>query len=106
MVECTVIPRWASRIPQLRNCWRFGCGSSRWRCRAARLGLNIDPNRAFRAYYGSMAITEAVAGAAGGAHNGRSVRSPPSADLGSLAATLDWPRDEGLLLETHVVGHP
>src|SRR5258705_407817 len=50
-----------------------------------------------------MAITEAVAGASGSARNGR---SPRSFDLTSLAATVDWLRDEGLLLETDVEVNP
>src|SRR5438067_13126246 len=53
-----------------------------------------------------MAITESVAGASGGARKGRNLRSPLSTDLTSLATTVDWLRDQGLLLETDVEVNP
>src|SRR3984893_23474 len=53
-----------------------------------------------------MAIIESVADASGAARNGRSGRSPLSTDLTSLPATVDWLRDQGLLLETDVEVNP
>jgi UbiD family decarboxylase len=53
-----------------------------------------------------MAITESVAGASSAARNGRTTRSPLSSDLTSLAATVDWLRAQGLLLETDVEVNP
>src|SRR5438132_6027972 len=53
-----------------------------------------------------MAITESVAGASSPARNGRSSRSPLSSELISLPATVDWLRDQGLLLETDVEVNP
>jgi len=53
-----------------------------------------------------MAITESVAGASSAARNGRSTHSPLSSDLTSLPATVDWLRDQGLLLETDVEVNP
>lgn len=53
-----------------------------------------------------MAITESVADAAGAARNGRSAYSPPASDLRSLPATVDWLREQGLLLETDVEVNP
>jgi 4-hydroxy-3-polyprenylbenzoate decarboxylase len=53
-----------------------------------------------------MAITESVAGASSAARNGRNTRGPLSSDLTSLPATVDWLRDQGLLLETDVEVNP
>src|SRR5256714_10766724 len=54
---------------------------------------------------GAMAITEAAlaAGTQGLAHNGRDSSAP---DLISLPATVNWLRDQGLLLETDVEVNP
>src|SRR5713101_9011634 len=49
-----------------------------------------------------MAITESVASAPRAARNGRSAGRPRSSDLTSLPATVDWLRNQVLLLETDV----
>src|SRR5438552_2235574 len=53
-----------------------------------------------------MAITESVASAPRAARNGRSAGRPAESDLVSLSATVDWLRDQGLLLETDVEVNP
>src|SRR6266851_8414948 len=53
-----------------------------------------------------MAITESVAGAPRAARNGRTARSPLASDLMSLPASVDWLRDQGLLLETETEVNP
>jgi len=53
-----------------------------------------------------MAITESVAGASSAGRNGRNTHSPLASDLTSLPATVDWLRDQGLLLETDVEVNP
>src|SRR5712692_10099914 len=53
-----------------------------------------------------MAITESVAGAPHAARNGRTARSPLASDLTSLPATVEWLREQQLLLETDVEVDP
>src|SRR5260370_32080026 len=53
-----------------------------------------------------MAITEAVADGSSAARNGRTTHRPLRSDLTSLPASVDWLRDQGLLLETDVEVNP
>src|SRR6266851_3341484 len=53
-----------------------------------------------------MATTESVAGAQSATRNGRGRSEPGAPELSSLPGTIDWLRDQGLLLETDVEVNP